>query len=92
MEKGIYITIGVFNVETQSQDWKVDSRYKTQKEGYVAFKELCKKIAAYTYEELVEVYNTPRLDVELMEGDTLIKWFGIYEKPIKETESEEEEK
>ena len=39
----------------------------------------------------MEIFNTPRLDVELMKGEELIKWFGIFEKDIEEEKEETEE-
>lgn len=87
----IAIYIGIFDPKKNKTNWKKESVHKTQKEGYIAFKELCKKYAAYTYEELMEIFDTPRLDVELLKGDNLIKWFGIYEKDIDEEEIEEAE-
>lgn len=84
----IAIYVGTFDAKKNKTIWKKDSTHKTQKEGYMAFKELCKKTVAYSYEELMEIYNTPRLDIELMKGDNLIKWFGIYEKAIEEEEEE----
>lgn len=87
----IAIYIGIFDPKKNKTNWKKESVHKTQKEGYIAFKELCKKCAAYTYEELMEIFNTPRLDVELMKGEELIKWFGIFEKDIEEEKEETEE-
>ena len=94
----IAIYIGTFDPKKNKTIWKKHSVHKTQKEGYIAFKDLCKKYASYTYEELMEIFESPRLDVELIKGEFtkenrkgLIKWFGIYEKDI-EDEVEEEPK
>ena len=94
----IAIYIGIFDPTKNKTNWKKESVHKTQKEGYIAFKDLCKKCAAYTYEELMEIFNSPRLDVELIKGEFtkenrkgLIKWFGIYEKPIEEEEETDTE-
>jgi hypothetical protein len=89
-ENEIAIYIGTFDAKKNKEVWKKDSVHKTLKEGYIVFKDLCKKTASYTYEEPMDVYGTPRLDVELMQGSILIKWFGIYEKPIEEPEEKEE--
>lgn len=86
----IKLVIGTFDEKLQNTKWKKIDTFKTKKEGYIAFKDLCKKCVAYTYEELMEIYNSPRLDIELMEGDTMIKWMGIYEREIEEEVSEEE--
>lgn len=87
----IAIYIGTFNEAKQDTVWKKTKSFDKMKEGYVAFKDLCKKVAAYSYDELMEIYSSPRLDIELMKGDTMIKWFGIYEKQIEEEEEPEEE-
>lgn len=87
--KEIALFIGTFDNNRQDEVWKKEKTFKTLKEGYIAFKELCKKCVAYTYEELLEIYESPRLDIELMQGDNMIKWMGIYEKEIDESETNE---
>lgn len=87
----IALFIGTFDEKKQDTKWKKIKDFKNKKEGYISFKELCKKCAAYTYEEFMEIYNSPRLDIELKEGDTLLKWMGIYEKQITEDEEKEDE-
>ncbi len=89
-ETKIALYIGTFDEKKQDTKWKIIKTFKSKKEGYISFKDLCKKCAAYTYEELMEIYNSPRLDIELKEGDTLLKWMGIYEKQISEDEEKEE--
>ena len=88
--KGIAIYIGIFDIDKQDTVWKKTNTFKTLKEGYIAFKDLCKKCAAYSYEELMEIYSTPRLDIKLMDDNKMIKWMGIYEKQIEEEVEEEE--
>ena len=85
--KDIKLVIGIFNEAKQDTKWKDIQTFDTKKEGYIAFKDLCKKCVTYSYDELIEIYDSPRLDIELLEGDTMIKWIGIYER-----EDEEEEK
>lgn len=89
--KEIAIFIGTFDEKKQDTKWKKVKAFKSKKEGYIAFKDLCKKCAAYSYEELMGIYSSPRLDIELLEGDEMIKWMGIYEKQIEEEVEEEEE-
>lgn len=87
----IAIYIGTFSEKKQDTVWKKTQTFKTMKDGYIAFKDLCKKCAAYSYDELMGIYSSPRLDIELMEGDTMVKWMGIYEKQIEKPEESEEE-
>ena len=87
----IALMIGTFDQVKQDTKWKTIQTFKTTKEGYIAFKDLCKKCVAYTFEELIEIYDSPRLDIELMQGDNMLKWMGIYEKEIADEESEEDE-
>ena len=87
----IILKIGIFDIKKQDQDWKVLGKYKTAKEGYAAFKDLCKKCVGYTYEELLDIYDSARLDIELVEAvdekkETILKWMVIYEKEIEEEE------
>lgn len=87
----IAIYIGTFSEKKQDTVWKKTQSFKSMKEGYIAFKDLCKKCAAYSYDELMEIYSSPRLDIELMQGDKMVKWMGIYEKQLEEDEKENEE-
>lgn len=87
----IKLVIGTFDEAKQNTKWKKLQSFDTKKEGYIAFKDLCKKCVAYTYDELIEIYDSPRLDIELMEGDTMIKWMGIYEREDEEEETSEKE-
>jgi len=89
--KEIAIFIGTFDEKKQDTTWKKTKVFKSVKEGYIAFKELCKKCAGYSYEELMDIYSSPRLDIELLEGDKMLKWMGIYEKQVEEEEETEEE-
>ena len=89
-ENKIVLIIGTFDQDKQDTKWKELQTFKTTKEGYIAFKDLCKKCVAYTYEELIEIYDSPRLDIELMQGDNMLKWMGVYEKELYDEESEEE--
>ena len=91
MPNDIRLMLGTFDEAKQDTKWKTLKTFKTMKEGYIAFKDLCKKCVAYTYEELIEIYDSPRLDIELMEGDKMMKWMGVYEREIVEEEKEEEE-
>jgi len=87
----IALYIGTFDIEKQDTKWKKIQTFKKLKEGYIAFKDLCKKCVGYTYEELLEIYNSPRLDIELMQGDKKLKWMGVYEKELEEEEETEQE-
>ena len=89
--KEIAIFIGTFSEAKQNTVWKKTKTFKSKKEGYIAFKDLCKKCAAYSYEVFMDIYSSPRLDIELLEGDDMLKWMGIYEKQIEEEEEKEEE-
>ena len=97
-KKEIALVIGIFDIKKQDTTWKKVQTFKTRKEGYSAFKDLCKKCVGYTYEEFLEIYDSPRLDIELMEGDpngpldkySKLKWMGIYEKELLDEEIEEE--
>ena len=87
----IALYIGTFDIEKQDTKWKKIQTFKKLKEGYIAFKDLCKKCVGYTYEELLEIYNSPRLDIELMQGDKKLKWMGVYEKELEEEDEESEQ-
>ena len=91
MKDEIALYVGIFNIQKQDTTWKKVQTFKTMKEGYIAFKDLCKKCVGYTYEELLEIYNSPRLDIELMKGQEKLKWMGVYEKELDDEESENEE-
>lgn len=81
-EKEIAIYIGTFDASDNSFTWKKDDTFSSLKSGYSAFKKLCQKCAGYTYDDLMEIYDSPRLDIELRQGTKMLKWFGIYEKDV----------
>ena len=85
VKKEIAIYIGTFD-ETKGEygtyTWKKDDTFSSVKAGYSAFKKLCQKCSTYTYEDLMEIYDSPRLDIELRFGSKMLKWFGIYEKEM----------
>lgn len=87
-EKEIAIYVGTFDASDNTFNWKKVETFSTLKTAYVSFKNLCKKCVAYSYEELMDIYDSPRLDISLKQGDTLIKWFGVYEKEIAEEPEE----
>lgn len=74
------IYIGTFDGTDNTFSWKKTDSFQKFTSANASFKSLCKDVVAYSYDELMEIYDSPRLDIELRKGNSMIKWFGVYEK------------
>ena len=75
--------------------WYSISKHKDPTEAYKEFKKYVNTQLKYTDEELRQVWDTGRLDIELRQGNKLLNWVGIYSrevKPLSEKEEKEAEK
>lgn len=75
--------------------WYSISKHKDPTEAYKEFKKYVNTQLKYTDEELKQVWDTGRLDIELRQGNKLLNWVGIYSrevKPLSEKEEKEAEK
>lgn len=90
--------IGFF--EGEDFKWKKIKSFDSYESGLVAFKNFVREHLEMDEKDLSKKWNTPRIDVELMMGDKLIQWAGIYNnsanddeknKPKKEKEIVEED-
>lgn len=88
-ENKFIIYIGTFNGNDNTFSWDADQTFDKFNDAYKAFKNLITKCATYSYDELRDIYGSPRLDVELRYGDRNLKWFGIHEKDFDEAIMEE---
>lgn len=84
------IYIGTFDGSDNTFTWKKKDSFKKFAPANSSFKSICKDVVAYSYDELMEIYNSPRLDIELRKGNTMVKWFGVYEKEDILDEDEDE--
>lgn len=58
--------------------WHDVDSFATLSEAYKEYKKYVNEQLKYTDEELVKVWNTGRLDIELLQGRRLLNWTGIY--------------
>lgn len=58
--------------------WHDVDSFATLSEAYKEYKKYVNDQLKYTDEELVKVWNTGRLDIELLQGRRLLNWTGIY--------------
>lgn len=77
--KVIAIYIGYFDIKKQTFSWDKYREYKTFQEAEREFDTFCKKCFEYTYDEFIQEFGTPRMDVEIRQGSKMLKWFGLYE-------------
>lgn len=88
------ILLGTFN--DNKFTWHHVESYKDLSKAYKAFKDYVNSQLKYTDEELLKVWNTGRLDIELRKGNQLLNWVGIYSREVdrlmKEKEDEKPDK
>lgn len=70
--------------------WHDVASFETLSEAYREYKKYVNEQLKYTDEELVKVWNTGRLDIELLQGRRLLNWAGIYVREAVAAEEEEE--
>ena len=70
--------------------WYSIAKYKDATEAYKEFKKYVNTQLKYTDEELKQVWDTGRLDIELRQGNKLLNWVGIYSREVKSLSEEEE--
>ena len=90
MSKQYQLILGTF-IDNEFVWHDVDS-YDTIEEAYREFKKYVNAQLKYTDEELVKVWNTGRLDVELRRGNRLLNWVGIYAREVDKLSEDEEKK
>ena len=90
MSKQYQLILGTF-IDNEFVWHDVDS-YDTLEDAYKNFKKYVTDQLKYTDEELVKVWNTGRLDVELRRGNRLLNWVGIYAREVDKLSEENEKK
>lgn len=80
MDKQYQLILGTF-IDNKFVWHDVDS-YDDLDDAYREFKKYVNSQLKYTDEELVKVWNTGRLDVELRRGNRLLNWVGIYAREV----------
>lgn len=70
--------------------WYSISKFKDPTKAYKEFKTYVNTQLKYTDEELQQVWDTGRLDIELRQGNKLLNWVGIYSREVKPLSKEEE--
>lgn len=62
--------------------WYIVQEFKDITSAYKAFKQYVNTQLKYTDEELQQVWDTGRLDIELKQGTKLLNWVGIYSREV----------
>lgn len=89
MDKQYQLILGTF-IDDEFVWHDVDS-FDNLEEAYKAFKKYVNSQLKYTDEELIKVWNTGRLDVELRRGNKLLNWVGIYAREVAQEAKEDED-
>ena len=89
MDKQYQLILGTF-IDDEFVWHDVDS-FDNLEEAYRAFKKYVNSQLKYTDEELIKVWNTGRLDVELRRGNKLLNWVGIYAREVAQEAKEDED-
>lgn len=71
--------------------WHDVDSFATLSEAYKEYKKYVNDQLKYTDEELVKVWNTGRLDIELLQGRRLLNWTGIYVREAAPDDDEDDE-
>ena len=71
--------------------WHDVDSFATLSEAYKEYKKYVNDQLKYTDEELVKVWNTGRLDIELLQGRRLLNWTGIYVREAVPDDDEDED-
>lgn len=89
-ETDFEIYLGTF--DNNEFKWIRVNGYSDATQAYKEFKKYVNTQLQYTDEELMKVWDTGRLDIELRQGTRLLNWVGIYSREVsKLTENEEKE-
>lgn len=62
--------------------WHDVGEYDDQAEAYREYKKYVNEQLKYSDEELVKVWSSGRLDIELRRGNKLLNWTGIYTREV----------
>lgn len=89
MDKQYQLILGTF-IDDEFVWHDVDS-FDDLEEAYKEFKKYVNSQLKYTDEELIKVWNTGRLDVELRRGNKLLNWVGIYAREVAQEAKEDED-
>lgn len=89
MDKQYQLILGTF-IDDEFVWHDVDS-FDDLDEAYKEFKKYVNSQLKYTDEELIKVWNTGRLDVELRRGNKLLNWVGIYAREVAREAKEDED-
>ena len=84
----IDLWLGTF--EADKFVWKKLKTFNNFDKAYSAYKKFIKEQLEYDDKELLKIWKSPRLDIELKQGDELINWVGIYCKKKSKSELDED--
>lgn len=62
--------------------WHDVGSYDDQAEAYKEYKKYVNEQLKYSDDELVKVWNSGRLDIELRRGNKFLNWTGIYTREV----------
>lgn len=83
------VNLGTFN-EAGKFTWKTIKRFNDRAKAYEFYKNYVKKQNDYSPEELLKIWNSPRVDIELKAGKKILNWVGIYNSEVAEVDEEDE--
>lgn len=72
--------------------WHDVGSYDDQAEAYKEYKKYVNEQLKYSDDELVKVWNSGRLDIELRHGNKLLNWTGIYTREVPVEDKDDDNK
>lgn len=64
--------------EGENFKWKTLKKFNNFKEAYREYKKFVDKQMSYSVEELLKIWSSGRIDIELRQGTKLLNWVGVY--------------
>lgn len=89
--KEYQIIVGTYTIKTQDVKWHPVKDFDTESEATKYFKKYVGDQFKYTDKDLKRVWGTGRLDIELMKGNRLLNWAGLYSRAASGDDDEDEE-
>ena len=71
--------------------WKKLKTFTSFEDAYKAYKKFTNEQMQYDSKELLEIWDSARLDIELKQGEKLLNWVGIYSRKTTYLDEDEDE-
>lgn len=77
-DKVYRLVVGTFDEKKNETKWHDVEEFNDFDKAQKEFRKYVSEQLKYNDDEFDKVWKTPRLDIELLVGDTLLNWAGVY--------------